>query len=187
MKICPRCKAEKPDAEFSPNPKTGRLQAYCKPCFRDYWREHRKAHPEQARERGRRWRQKHWDEAKRSMYAWRERNPDTWKANQKRWREKYLNDYMRDKRRRNRDLVFAHYGEQCACCGEKERLFLTIDHVTNNGAEHRRSLPGQIGKGGSSFFDWLVRKGFPEGFQTLCRNCNWGKHANGGVCPHQEH
>lgn len=98
----------------------------------------------------------------------------------------HLNDYMREKRQRDRNLVFAHYGEQCACCGEKERMFLTIDHVKNDGAEHRRNIPGQIGKGGSSFFDWLVRKDFPEGFQTLCRNCNWGKHVNGGVCPHQE-
>lgn len=25
----------------------------------------------------------------------------------------------------------------------------------------------------------------PEGFQTLCYNCNIGKHRNGGICPHQ--
>jgi hypothetical protein len=30
-----------------------------------------------------------------------------------------------------------------------------------------------------------VKQGFPDGFQTLCFNCNVGKYKNGGVCPHQ--
>lgn len=186
MKTCSRCKTEKDEAEFAPNPKTGKLQSsYCKPCRRDYGRERYRNNPDGERQRQKEWRQKNWDSARRSQYEWRERNPEAWKANQQRWRDQYLNDYMRDKRQRNRDLVFGHYGEKCACCDENERLFLTIDHIDNDGADHRRSLKGQIGNGGSSFFDWLVRSGFPEGFQTLCRNCNWGKHANGGVCPHQ--
>lgn len=186
MKTCPRCQTEKPNSEFAPNKKTGKLQsAYCTPCRREYERERRAADPEARNAYAREWRQKNWDAAKKAQYKWREENPETWKANCKRWRDKYLNDYMREKRQTNRDLVFAHYGEVCACCGESERMFLSIDHINNDGAEHRRSLKGQIGKGGSSFFDWLVRKNFPSGFQTLCRNCNWGKHVNGGTCPHQ--
>lgn len=185
MKRCPKCETEKPDVEFLPKTGKGRLRAYCHPCWTQYGRERRQANPEKFREYKRGWEQRNWDKAKRQMYEWRKKNPEKVKEISKRWREKYLNDYMRDKRQKNRDAVFAHYGERCACCGEGERLFLTIDHVANDGAAHRRSLPGLIGKGGSSFFDWLVRQGFPKGFQTLCRNCNWGKHANGGVCPHQ--
>lgn len=188
MKTCPKCKQDFPSDEFRPHPETGKYRsAYCAPCRRVYERERRQGNPEAERDRQKQWRQRNWDAAKRSQYKWREANPEAWQANQKRWRDKHLNSYMRDKRKQTRDAVFAHYGERCACCGEAQPLFLSIDHVANNGAEHRRSLKGQIGNGGSSFFDWLVRSGFPNGFQTLCRNCNWGKHANGGTCPHQSH
>lgn len=187
MKTCPRCQTEKDDTEFSPHPRTGKLQSpYCKPCRRDYGRERYRDNPDRERERQKEWRQKNWDSAKRSQYEWRKRNPEKWKENQSRWRGKYLVQYMRDKRARNRQLVFDHYGWKCACCGQDFPLFLTIDHVNNDGNVHRRALKG-IGKGGTPFFDWLVRKGFPEDFQTLCRNCNWGKHANGGFCPCQTH
>jgi len=77
-----------------------------------------------------------------------------------------------------RGRVFAHYGEACACCGEDTPLFLTIDHVNNDGADHRREI-------GRRLYGWLVSHGFPEGYQTLCYNCNSGKHLNGGKCPHE--
>ncbi len=82
---------------------------------------------------------------------------------------------------RQRAECFDHYGRECACCGETEPLFLTLDHVENNGADHRR----EIGKDGNALTRWLIANDFPDGFQTLCRNCNWGKFANGGTCPHQ--
>ncbi len=81
--------------------------------------------------------------------------------------------------------VFGHYGEKCVCCGEAEPLFLTIDHVNNDGAAHRRSMPDGRYSTGERMYRWLRDNGFPEGFQTLCMNCNLGKQRNGGVCPHQ--
>lgn len=80
-----------------------------------------------------------------------------------------------------KELVFQHYGRVCSCCGEAEPLFLSVDHVDNNGATHRKAIGG-----GSATYKWLIDNGFPDGFQVLCRNCNWGKHINGGVCPHKE-
>lgn len=79
------------------------------------------------------------------------------------------------------------YGGMCACCGEDNPLFLSIDHIHNNGAKHRRSL-GSVGKsGGSIFYYWLKRHGFPQDdYQLLCHNCNQGKRLNGGICPHQQ-
>lgn len=85
-----------------------------------------------------------------------------------------------------RKQVFAAYGGTvCACCGETEPLFLTIDHVDNNGAEMRRD--GTHSRGGTAFYQWLRKSGFPAGFQVLCMNCNLGKHRNGGKCPHHDH
>jgi hypothetical protein len=82
-----------------------------------------------------------------------------------------------------RQVFMAYGGYSCKCCGETEPLFLSIDHVNNDGAEMRRS--GVHSRGGTHFYQWLRKSGFPDGFQVLCMNCNVGKHRNGGVCPHQ--
>jgi len=81
-----------------------------------------------------------------------------------------------------RRQVLRAYGGVCACCGEVEEAFLTIDHVNNDGAQHRR----EIGRaGGSSMTGWLIQNNFPEGFQVLCWNCNAAKQYQPGGCPHQ--
>jgi hypothetical protein len=108
------------------------------------------------------------------------RKPDYYRALKKychyRWRENL------------RCLVFGHYSNQtfkCACCGESEQDFLVIDHINGRGNEHRRTIFGQIAAGGYRMHRWLVKEGFPEGFQLLCANCNTskGKH---GECVHKK-
>ncbi len=87
-------------------------------------------------------------------------------------------------RNRLKEAAFAAYGGyKCACCGETEKAFLTIDHMKNDGSSHRKSL-GSKTAAGVHTYRWLVRHNFPEGFQVLCMNCNWGKRMN-GTCPHQ--
>lgn len=46
------------------------------------------------------------------------------------------------RRRRLRAEVIAAYGGRCACCGEATPEFLSIDHVNNDGAQHRREING---------------------------------------------
>ena len=71
-----------------------------------------------------------------------------------------------------RDQVIAAYGGKCAFCSESHPAFLSVDHINNDGAEHRR-----ITGGGHRLYLWLRKNGFPrEGFQLLCSNCNWRKH-----------
>lgn len=91
---------------------------------------------------------------------------------------------MKEYRERVKDAVFAAYGGYvCVCCGETEKRFLTIDHINNDGAKHRK----EIGfRGGIGIHLWLCKNAFPEGFQVLCFNCNHGKQLNGGTCPHKE-
>lgn len=76
--------------------------------------------------------------------------------------------------------VIEKYGGECKCCGEKEILFLTIDHINNDGklerAENHKSSYGLYLK--------LRREEIREDLQILCFNCNLGKSMNGGVCPH---
>lgn len=79
-------------------------------------------------------------------------------------------------------IVLDHYGGKCACCGEANPGFLTIDHVNNDGWSRRKEHGLGI-----SLYRWLIKNNFPEDFQVLCYNCNFGKNRNGGVCPHQSH
>lgn len=84
-----------------------------------------------------------------------------------------------------KDAVFTAYGGyKCSCCGETEPMFLSIDHVHNDGAKERKS--GLYRGSGSAFYQWLRKNGFPSGYQVLCMNCQIGKHKNGGLCPHQK-
>jgi hypothetical protein len=83
--------------------------------------------------------------------------------------------------------VLTHYGgnpPKCACCGEREKRFLTIDHINNDGAEHRRKI-GMGHHSGCRLYSWIRTHNFPSGFQVLCFNCNCGKRMNNGICPHQ--
>ena len=96
------------------------------------------------------------------------------------------NKSCRNKRARIKESVFVAYGGyKCACCGETEKSFLTIDHINNDGANHRRSITGKRHSAGYHTYIWIVKNGFPKGFQVLCMNCNHGKRMNNGICPHQ--
>lgn len=59
--------------------------------------------------------------------------------------------------------------------------FLSIDHINGGGSKHTKSL----NRRGVTFYLWLIKQGFPDGYQTLCYNCNFAK-GHFGVCPHQE-
>lgn len=92
----------------------------------------------------------------------------------------------RKKRSEYRELTINHYGgnpPKCNCCGEKERKFLTLDHINGGGRQHRKEMNNKSG----GVHGQLVKGNFPEGYQVLCMNCNWGKFINNGLCPHKSH
>lgn len=78
--------------------------------------------------------------------------------------------------------VFEHYGMICCCCGEDEELFLTIDHKNNDGNLERWKSGKRIT--GKSLYTRIANSGFPDTYQILCMNCNFGKRMNRGICPH---
>lgn len=155
MKICIECKVEQPLENFYRAYNTPNARrSRCKPCHVAVTQKWMKKN----RERVRRYYRKYIKIAGSTLNKKRRRNQAAYK-----------------------DRVFSHYGKVCACCAESIFEFLTIDHVNNDGAAHRKTTK----RAGSGLYHWLLSRGFPVGFQTLCRNCNWGKHVNGGICPHK--
>ena len=71
------------------------------------------------------------------------------------------------------------YGNECACCKETHPMFLTLDHINNDGAQHRNH------NGATKMYAWAKRNSFPNTLQLLCWNCNCGRYRNGGICPHK--
>ena len=84
-----------------------------------------------------------------------------------------------------RDEAYAAYGGKCQCCGEANRMFLTFDHVNNDGAKMRADSNHPLGSVGGVLYRKLKRAGWPKTFALLCFNCNCGRFRNGGTCPHQ--
>ena len=86
--------------------------------------------------------------------------------------------WFRTNRLKLKREVMEHYGGNCACCGEKELAFLTIDHKNGEGSDHRR-------RNGKSLYAWIKRNDYPTNLQVLCYNCNAGRWINKGICPHR--
>lgn len=76
-------------------------------------------------------------------------------------------------------MVLDHYGRVCACCGEAEKGFLTLDHIDNSGTSKRKTLASHV-----NLAYWLIKHDYPEGYQILCWNCNQAKRIL-GECPHE--
>ena len=153
------------------------------------------------REAAARYRERNRERYNQRMRDWRDANREKSREQSREWRNRKLAngspeevaairaaESAKTKRLQAmcRDQVFAAYGGyKCACCGETEPMFLSIDHIDNNGAIERKS--GAYCGSGTGFYQWLRKNKFPLGYQVLCMNCNTGKHKNGGVCPHQIH
>jgi hypothetical protein len=106
----------------------------------------------------------------RKAYArqYRAENIDHARALQKKSRDKLL------------DEIYEAYGNVCKCCGESNKLFLSIDHVNGGGTKHRKLVGGS-----QPIYRDIKKQGFPQDeYQLLCFNCNLGRERNDGLCPH---
>lgn len=103
------------------------------------------------------------------------------------WSKPYYR-YTPEKHVEDKLKVFEAYGGcYCNCCGQGNQIFLSVDHIKNDGAKHRQSMYKTIqSRPGGNIYTWLIARNYPEGFQVLCHNCNMGRYVNGGICPHKE-
>jgi hypothetical protein len=171
-KKCSDCKEVKPLSGFHKNRRhADGLCNLCKVCNGSRAKAWNAKNPDRMRDRQRSYAAKNSDKIKASAAKWAEQNRERRRA--------IVRKHCAKVRPKLRAAAFAAYGGPvCVCCAEREVALLTIDHVNNDGAAHRKLI-------GSTLDRWLKKNGYPPGFQVLCRNCNWGKHVNNGICPHQ--
>lgn len=91
-------------------------------------------------------------------------------------RQYYLRNRIRfaeanhERKKQLRILILTHYGNgklACLHCGIDDLRALTLDHIDGGGSQHR----DQLGRRGYNYYYWLRDNGFPQGYQTLCLNC----------------
>lgn len=90
--------------------------------------------------------------------------------------KKYVCSHCNSKLKRNYQInlklqAYYIYGNACKNCGCNKSEFLTIDHINNDGAKHRKKI--------YNIYSWLRTNKYPvDNYQVLCFNCNYLKFIN---------
>ena len=116
-----------------------------------------------------------WAKERNRVYQreWKARNKDKVKA----WAKRYYLAHKERELQRNRLVyeekkieVLAHYSgvnfPSCSKCGFSDIRALSIDHINRRNGDD---------KSGNKLYRWLIKEDFPEGYQTLCMNCQFIK------------
>jgi hypothetical protein len=105
-------------------------------------------------------------------------------------RKKYNRKYLENNRDRHREInrqweikkkieILTYYGDgipACVLCGHNKINSLSIDHINGGGLKHRKSIGNR--NGGNTFYRWLSKNNFPDGYRTLCMNCQFEEAAH---------
>ena len=83
-----------------------------------------------------------------------------------------LNSKSRDRRIAAKNTILERYGKSCKHCGFDDIRALQLDHIDGNGNEERIKVGGSVRFSGANFYLYLIKQGLPDGYQTLCANCN---------------
>lgn len=149
-------------------------------AYKKKWRE---ANPEKVAEAEKRHRERNRDKINargRASYA---ANSEKKRAYHREWSRRnraYEEARRRKATRELREAIRIAYGNSCACCGETNHEFLTIDHINGDGSIEKRA-----GRAGLQLYRWLRNNGFPKDrYRLLCMNCNWAR-GKFGYCPHE--
>lgn len=103
---------------------------------------------------------------------------DWYAANKETVRER-----AKQNRRQDAAEMWAAYGGECVCCGEKEPRFFELDHIHGGGYKEKGPRGGRRH---DSVANWRKNRVADRSrFQILCSNCNLAKQRH-GYCPHME-
>lgn len=93
-----------------------------------------------------------------------------WRIKHREYNLKRLREYRLNIKKE----VLTHYGDgkaRCVLCGFDKIGALCIDHINGGGNQHRKEIKMQ--GAGYNFYSWLIQNDLPEGYRTLCMNCNF--------------
>lgn len=138
-----------------------------------YHQQWRQTHREQKREQNRNWRETHKEHIREYNIAYNESHQEQIRVH------RHISPYDLEKKRKDaerynsalRTETLTHYGGgklACIICDENRLPCLSIDHINGGGNAHRKALGLRAG---NSFYRWLRRQGLPNGYRTLCMNC----------------
>lgn len=135
------------------------------------------------REYLKRWREKNIDRIKAKRMRDYYENIELAKARSRAWREKnkpriraLAKKNGKIRRETYKSIVLEEYGNECTCCGFKNRLALTMDHINGGGRKEREVVFG------GHMWATIIKLGFPDHLQIHCANCNMAK-LSGIACP----
>ena len=86
-------------------------------------------------------------------------------------------------RKKLKQTTLERYGTSCAYCGFSDPRALQIDHINGGGNAERIAAGGTVRFSGWNFYQYLKTNGWPDGYQTLCANCNMIKHEESKLLP----
>lgn len=118
--------------------------------------------------------------AKEYYYAHRD-DPEFKKKVLARRRAMTARGYDKNLRLDRKIMVLTHYGNsdkpECVRCGFIDVRALSIDHINGGGTRERLANSELNGRG---IYWYLVKEGYPSGYQTLCMNCQFIKRVENG-------
>jgi len=95
------------------------------------------------------------------------------------WRKQLCEKHLQYLKRKF-DKFIEMYGGKCACCGESEPGFLTLEHKNGTGGDIRKSKNTNNNQG--EYIE-ACKEYRPDKYEILCYNCNLAKRRL-GYCPH---
>lgn len=116
LRLCPKCKAEKPLFEFQKQ----KVGTYCKPCDKEYKRLYYLKNAEAIKERSRNWSACNKDRKSASDKAYREQNKDSIRAAKRNYQARTKDQHL-ERARKSRAKNLASYRSREASYRERNR------------------------------------------------------------------
>jgi len=151
--ICKTCGVELTDDNYTLSQRNYNFQ-YCNDCFRIKRREYQKTHYKTQLGKS---------SSQIMMLNWRTKNHETFLQNIK------IHHLLQKKA-----VIEKYSGGKncCVLCGFTDIRALSIDHINGGGHQHVKEIKKTSG---CSFYSWLIKNNYPEGYQVLCMNCQFIK------------
>ena len=139
-----------------------------------YMQRWRLSHKAELAEYNKRWQREHRAEVAEYGKRYRQNHNAECIERNKQWNLKHRDEVAKTRGKLKQEVLTYYGNDTCACllCGFGDIRALSIDHINGMGSQHRKT--GGVG-GGYQFYFWLKSQGFPEGYQTLCMNCQFIK------------